>query len=156
MPKSHYDLRRTLSLSRLHGKGSSMTSPRSIQVFLPMRKELAHDPECAVAFTQGLIVALRQDYPDSILEVAWKLDAEHIQIDLDGEGTDVREMVAARVESFAQLWLVALRSVRNYLNRCLRQQSQLLDEPGTSQLSIVEVFAHGQERELFSRRRPLL
>jgi hypothetical protein len=115
------------------------------------------DPEAEKRLAQGLTGVLRENYPASILEVCWCDRAEHVQIDFEGDRDDVRDEVLRTTEWFCRLWLLALQTVRNYLNDRLSQHARILPtglEFDTSQLVIVETRLDGQERVLHSRRRP--
>ncbi|MCW5872824.1 MAG: hypothetical protein KIS61_36590 [Candidatus Eremiobacteraeota bacterium] len=132
------------------------TGPLSITVLLPLRPELVPDPEAEKIFAQGLLAALRETYPDSILEVCWATETDQVRIDFDGEGGEVREEVLSITERFSRLWLLALQSVRNYLNARLALHTQWLPTglgSMASQLLIQEKLADGGERILFSRGR---
>lgn len=130
--------------------------PRSITVFLPLRPELVPDPEAERVYAQGLLAALRESYPESTLEVCWATETDQVRIDFDGDGEEVREQVLSLTERFSRLWLLALQSVRNYLNvRLVQHASWLPTGLGSmaSQLLVQEKRADGSERILFSRGR---
>ncbi len=130
------------------------TDPRSITVFLPLRPELVPDPEAEKTYAQGLLAALRENYPESILEVCWASEVDQVRIDHEGDGAEVREQVLAITESFSRLWLLALQSVRNDLQVRLTQHAHWLPTglgSMASQLLIQEKLVDGSERILFSR-----
>lgn len=130
--------------------------PRSITVFLPLCPELVPDPEAEKVYAQGLLAALRENYPESILEVCWASEVDQVRIDHDGDGGEVREQVLALTERFSRLWLLALQSVRNYLQVRLTHHARWLPtDLGSmaSQLLIQEKLVDGSERILFSRGR---
>ena len=129
--------------------------PQFITVTLPLQPSLVADPQAEKCYAQGLIGVLRESYPDSILEVCWSDQAEHVQIDFDGDHNDLREEILRTAEWFSRLWLLALQTVRNYLQDRLAQHAQLLPtglSSMASQLVISETRLDGQERVLMSRR----
>jgi hypothetical protein len=130
-------------------------SPQFITVTLPLQASLISDPQAEKCYAQGLTGALRESYPDSILEVCWSDQAEHVQIDFDGDHSDLREEILRTAEWFSRLWLLAMQTVRNYLQDRLSQHAQLLPTGLSSmatQLVIQETRLDGHERVLMSRR----
>ena len=132
-----------------------MKSPQFITVTLPLQAPLISDPQAEKCYAQGLTDALRESCPDSILEVCWSDQAEHVQIDFDGDHSDLREEILRKAEWFSRLWLLAMPTVRNYPQDCLSQHAQLLPTGLSSmstQLVIQETRLDGHERVLMSRR----
>ena len=103
---------------------STLTDPTVIVVILPVRPDLASDRETERGFARGLCSALRESYPDSILDVQWSTEATAVKVECFG--TDVAEDVLGITRRFSSLWLLALQSVRDFICRRMASHAALL------------------------------